>query len=134
MMLEKLQRAHPTLHGHFASDYLVGSNMLRAYLFFIYGKDSLGVCLLLVVHLYIIEEIFQFIHQCRLNIVEQKLEGWKGTNRDIFTSCCTLVQCKVNILVYTFLLAGRSGRIWDGWKGTNGEQCSDTQACDTTTI
>ena len=39
-----------------------------------------------------------------------------------------------NILVYTFLLAGRSGRIWDGWKGTNGEQCSDTQACDTTTI
>ena len=32
----KLQRAHPTLRGHFASAYLVGSNMLRAYLFFIY--------------------------------------------------------------------------------------------------
>ena len=36
MMLGKLQRAHPTLHGHFAPAYLVGSNMLRAYLFFIY--------------------------------------------------------------------------------------------------
>ena len=35
----KLQRAHPTLRGHFASAYLVGSNMLRAYLFFIYGLD-----------------------------------------------------------------------------------------------
>ena len=33
----KLQRAHPTLRGHFA--YLVGSNMLRAYLFFIYAKS-----------------------------------------------------------------------------------------------
>ena len=32
----KLQRAHPTLRGHFASAYLVGSNMLSAYLFFIY--------------------------------------------------------------------------------------------------
>ena len=37
MMLGKLQRAHPTLHGHFAPAYLVESNMLRAYLFFIYG-------------------------------------------------------------------------------------------------
>ena len=33
-MLGKLQRAHPTLPGHFAPAYLVGSNMLRAYLFF----------------------------------------------------------------------------------------------------
>ena len=37
----KLQRAHPTLRGHFASAYLVGSNMRRAYLFFIYGLDSM---------------------------------------------------------------------------------------------
>ena len=37
-MLEKLQRAHPTLRGHFAPIYLVGSNMLRAYLFFIYDN------------------------------------------------------------------------------------------------
>ena len=37
MMLGKLQRAHPTLRGHFATAYLVGNNMLRAYLFFIYG-------------------------------------------------------------------------------------------------
>ena len=35
-MLGKLQRAHPTLRGHFAPAYLVDSNMLRAYLFFIY--------------------------------------------------------------------------------------------------
>ena len=41
MMLGKLQRAHPTLRGHFAPAYLVGSNMLRAYLFFIYGKGLL---------------------------------------------------------------------------------------------
>ena len=33
----KLKRAHPTLRGHFDSAYLVGRNMLRAYLFFIYG-------------------------------------------------------------------------------------------------
>ena len=39
-MLGKLQRAHPTLRGHFAPAYLVGSNMLRAYLFFIYGLAS----------------------------------------------------------------------------------------------
>ena len=38
-MLEKLQRAHPTWRGHFAPAYLVGSNMLRAYLFFIYGCE-----------------------------------------------------------------------------------------------
>ena len=38
-MLGKLQRAHPTLRGHFAPAYLVGSNMLRAYLFFIYGYN-----------------------------------------------------------------------------------------------
>ena len=38
-MLGKLQRANPTLRGHFAPAYLVGSNMLRAYLFFIYGYD-----------------------------------------------------------------------------------------------
>ena len=38
MMLGKLQRAHPTLRGHFARAYFVGSNMLRAYLFFIYAK------------------------------------------------------------------------------------------------
>ena len=37
----KLQRAHPTLRGHFASAYLVGSNMLRAYIFFIYGLNPL---------------------------------------------------------------------------------------------
>ena len=36
----KLQRAHPTLRGHFASAYLVGSDMLRAYLFFIYGLNQ----------------------------------------------------------------------------------------------
>ena len=36
MIFGKLQRAHPTLQGHFAPAYLVGSNMLRAYLFFIY--------------------------------------------------------------------------------------------------
>ena len=39
-MLGKLQRAHPTLRGHFAPAYLVGSNMLRAYLFFIYGRNA----------------------------------------------------------------------------------------------
>ena len=33
----KIQRAHPTLRGHFAPAYLVGSNMLREDLFFIYG-------------------------------------------------------------------------------------------------
>ena len=36
-MLGKLQRAHPTLRGHFDPAFLLGSNMLRAYLFFIYG-------------------------------------------------------------------------------------------------
>ena len=36
MMKGKLQRAHPTLRGHFAPVYLVGSNKLRAYLFLIY--------------------------------------------------------------------------------------------------
>ena len=40
MMLEKLQRAHPTLRGHFAPAYLVGSNMLRAYPLFIYGLQG----------------------------------------------------------------------------------------------
>ena len=39
MMLGNLQRAHPTLHGHFAPAYLLGSNMLRACLFFIYGRE-----------------------------------------------------------------------------------------------
>ena len=39
MMLGKLLRAHPTLRGHFAPAYLLGSNMLRAYIFFIYGKE-----------------------------------------------------------------------------------------------
>ena len=38
MMLGKLQRAYHTLCGHFASACSVGSNELRAYLFFIYGK------------------------------------------------------------------------------------------------
>ena len=42
MMLGKLQRAHPTLRGHLAPAYLEGSNMLRAYLFFIYGPDPQG--------------------------------------------------------------------------------------------
>ena len=42
MMLRKLQRAHPTSCGHFAHAYLVGSNMLRAYLFFIYGLYQLN--------------------------------------------------------------------------------------------
>ena len=40
-MLGKLQRAHPTLRGHFATAYLVGSNKLRAYLFFIYDQTLL---------------------------------------------------------------------------------------------
>ena len=40
MMLGKLQRAHPTFRGPFAPAYLVESNMLRAYLFFIYGCRS----------------------------------------------------------------------------------------------
>ena len=39
-MLGKLQRAHPTLPGHFAPAYFVGSDMLRAYLFFIYGLNA----------------------------------------------------------------------------------------------
>ena len=43
MMLGKLQRANPTLRGHFAPAYLVGSNKLRAYLFFIYGATQLAV-------------------------------------------------------------------------------------------
>ena len=43
MMLGKLHRAHPTLRGHFALAYLVGSNMLRAYLFFIYGPSPFTV-------------------------------------------------------------------------------------------
>ena len=43
MMLQKLQRAHPTLRGHFAPAYIVGSNMLRAYLFLIYGMEGLIV-------------------------------------------------------------------------------------------
>ena len=37
MMSENIQRAHPTLRGHFAPAYLVGSDMLRAYLFLIYA-------------------------------------------------------------------------------------------------
>ena len=37
----KLQRAHPTLRCHFAFAYLVGSNIVRAYLFFIYGNNKL---------------------------------------------------------------------------------------------
>ena len=41
MMLGKLQRAHPTSRGHFAPAYLVGSNKLRAYLFFIYALTPL---------------------------------------------------------------------------------------------
>ena len=40
MMLGNLQRAHPTLRGHFAPAYLVGSNMLSAYLFFIYDETQ----------------------------------------------------------------------------------------------
>ena len=39
MMLGKLQKAHPTLRSHFAPAYSVGSNMLRAYLLFIYGLN-----------------------------------------------------------------------------------------------
>ena len=35
-----LQRAYPILRGHFAPAYLVGSNMLRAYLFFIYESTT----------------------------------------------------------------------------------------------
>ena len=41
----KLQRAHPNLRGHFASAYLVGSNMLRAYIFFIYDLHLFTVLL-----------------------------------------------------------------------------------------
>ena len=37
LMLEKLQRAHHTLSGHFTPASLGGSNKLRAYLFFIYA-------------------------------------------------------------------------------------------------
>ena len=37
MMLGKLQRAHLTLRGHFAPTFLVGINMPRAHLFFIYA-------------------------------------------------------------------------------------------------
>ena len=40
MMLEKLQRAYHTLQSNFAPVYLDGSNKLRAYLFFIYGKSQ----------------------------------------------------------------------------------------------
>ena len=40
MILGKLQRAHPTLRGHFAFAYLVGSNELRAYLFLIYASHG----------------------------------------------------------------------------------------------
>ena len=40
MMLGKLQRAHPTLHDNFAPAYLVGSDKLRASLFFIYGNNT----------------------------------------------------------------------------------------------
>ena len=48
-MLGKLQRAHHTLHGHYAPAYLVGSNKLRAYLSFIYTysrrtRSVLRVC------------------------------------------------------------------------------------------
>ena len=47
MMLGKLQIAHHTLRAHFAPAYLVGSNMLRAYLFFIYGLNIEFVSLIL---------------------------------------------------------------------------------------
>ena len=43
MMIEKLQTAHPNLRGHFAPAYLVRSNKLRAYLFFIYVFTPYGV-------------------------------------------------------------------------------------------
>ena len=43
MMLGKLKRAHPTLRGHFASAYLVRSNMLMVYLFFIYDLIIVNV-------------------------------------------------------------------------------------------
>ena len=39
MILGKLQRAHPTLLGHFAPTYLAGNDKLRAYLFFVYGQN-----------------------------------------------------------------------------------------------
>ena len=39
-MFGKLKRAHPTLRGHFAPAYLVGNNILRAYLFYIYEPDT----------------------------------------------------------------------------------------------
>ena len=42
-MFGMLQRAHPTLRCHFAPAYLVGSNMLWAYLFFIYGINPLEI-------------------------------------------------------------------------------------------
>ena len=42
MILGKLQRAHPNLHGHIAPAYFVGSNMHRVYLFFIYGGGGDG--------------------------------------------------------------------------------------------
>ena len=39
----KLQRAHLTLRGYFAPAFLIGSNMLRAYLFFIYGAKGSAI-------------------------------------------------------------------------------------------
>ena len=46
-MLGKLQRAHPTLRDHFAPAYLVGSYMLRAYLFFIHAQNIMQLRMIL---------------------------------------------------------------------------------------
>ena len=54
MMLEKLQRAHPTLLGHFALAYFGGSNTLRAYLFFIYRLTSFMAEIILAYFNYLI--------------------------------------------------------------------------------
>ena len=43
----KVTKSPPHLGGHFASAYLVGSNMLRAYLFFIYAHILLTFFLII---------------------------------------------------------------------------------------
>ena len=40
MIWGKLHRAHQTYSGHFAPTYLGGGNKLRAYLYFIYDRNT----------------------------------------------------------------------------------------------
>ena len=79
MMLGKLQRAHPTLRGHFAHAYLAGSNIFRAYLFRIYGSNPLAIfqtnIFELVAHYNVprIEEYYCYcILQCYSKIVKKE--------------------------------------------------------------